>query len=58
MVLLPGIPNSVEHVMDGGTTEGTSEFVAVTRLSEGYDGVGDGCTDVCTHDDEDGRRYR
>ena len=43
--------------MDGSTTKGTSEFVAVTRLSKGHDGVSDGGTDVGTHDDEDGRWY-
>ena len=40
--------------MDSGTTKGTSEFVAVAGLGEGYDGVGDGGTNVGAHDDEDG----
>ena len=44
----------VEHVMDGGATEGTSEFVTVAGLGHGDDGIGDGGADVGAHDNEDG----
>ena len=44
----------VEHVVDGGTGEGTLELVAVAEVAHGNDGVGDGGTDVGTHDHVDG----
>ena len=44
----------VEHVVDGGAGEGTLELVAVAEMAHGNDGVGDGGTDVGTHDHVDG----
>ena len=44
----------VKHVVDGGATEGTSEFVTVAGLGHGDDGIGDGGADVGAHDNEDG----
>ena len=44
----------VEHVVDSGSSKGTLELVSISHLSHGNDGIGDGGSDVGSHDHVDG----
>ena len=45
--------HKVEHIVNGGTGEGTFQLGTVTQVSKGNNGVGYGSTDVGTHYHED-----
>lgn len=48
----------VKHIMHSGATKRPTEFVLVCGLPHGDDGVGDRCTNICSHDDIDSLVHR
>mmetsp|Transcript_6075 Transcript_6075/g.17049 ORF Transcript_6075/g.17049 Transcript_6075/m.17049 type:complete len:590 (-) Transcript_6075:453-2222(-) len=45
--------HKVEHIVNGGTGKGTFELISISHLSHGNNGVGDGSSDVGSHDHVD-----
>jgi hypothetical protein len=53
-----GNRQKVEKIMDGGTSKGTLELISRSHLSHGDDSVGNGGTNVGSHDEVDARPDR